>query len=281
MPWVSPQHAVLKGQPYVLDVGLSLAPTGLYWALALAHEGPVWVPHCHWSIVLDKEFPISAGLATYLAGVANVDEATAILGRVRNEWREALDRIGLESLPNFFWPMDGRLDSVVPKDGDATLVDRVHILAAGLDSRLGNGAEGGNGGADALCDCARDTLALAAALGDRRPVVLSRLARDEPAPLLLERLKKADVPCAKLTAPRLLEAVHASLCPAMLGSGLAVPLASGGLRLAALLVVAPGALNAGILSAMMADDDLEWHPDAHGCEAALWNDAAAIWWEVC
>ena len=101
MLWVVPQEAVRTGLPCVLEVGLSLAPSGLYFALGLAREGPVWLPQCHWNIVDDKDFPVDRELAKYLSGVPDFGEAIALLSRVRSDWRDAREKIGLESLPNF------------------------------------------------------------------------------------------------------------------------------------------------------------------------------------
>jgi hypothetical protein len=72
------------------------------------------------------------------------------------------------------------------------------------------------------------------------------------------------------------------LVPAMLASGLAVRLASGRLRLAGLFVVAPGALAASVMAEHLGegDDDLGWDPTSNGNEAALWDDATAVWWEL-
>ena len=54
---------------------------------------------------------------------------------MRDEWRQARDEFGLESFPDLFWPGDGRAEFVVPKDNDRCVIDRFHVLAAGIDGR--------------------------------------------------------------------------------------------------------------------------------------------------
>lgn len=277
---VAPQETILQGPPCVMDVGLSLAPSGLYWALGLARMVPVWLPQCHWTIVDDKEFPADARLVAHLTGIADVNEANAILARVRSDWREARETLGLESFPGVFWPSDGRAESVVPKDGDSTLVDRLHALAAGLDSRTQDPQP--PAGANAMADCARDTLALAAALNERRPVVLVPLGATDAPPPVIEHLERAGIACSKLTGSLFAEALAASLLPALLASGLAAPLATRRLRLAALFIAAPGALAAAKLAERLAesDDDLAWNPAPAGAEADLWVGASGFYSEL-
>jgi hypothetical protein len=281
MLWVPTPEPSQKGASCVVDVGLSLAPTGLYWVLGLARAVPVYLPQCHFAIIDDKEFPIDERLATHLSGAPDFTDAVAILARVRHDWREARDRIGFESYPNLYWPMDGRSDSVLPKDGDTSLVDRLHILAAGLDNRIQERSNEKLASADALSDCARDTLALAAAFRDRRPIILAPLPDEGGEPLIAAHLARASIPCSQVTRSRFTEAVGSMLVPAMLASGLAVRLASRRLRLAGLFVVAPGALAASVMAEHLAegDDDLCWDPTSNGNEAACWDDATAVWWE--
>jgi hypothetical protein len=271
-----------KGPPCVLDVALSLAPAGLYWTLGLAREVPVWLPQCHWDIVDDNVFLADAQLVTRLAGLADHAAASAIVRQVRDDWRRARDELALESVPGVFWPANGRAESVVPKDNDGTIVDRFHVLAAGLEGRRRASMTDPPVLADALTDCVRESLALAVALGDRRTVVLSPMAADETAPLPADHLLSADVACRQLTDPPLIEQLRPALLPALIASGLAVALANRRLRLAGLFVAAPGALAAAPLAAAMAsaEDDLEPDANSDQGEADLWKGASAFWMEL-
>jgi hypothetical protein len=197
---------------------------------------------------------------------------------VREDWRLARDDLALETCPGLFWPADGRRESIVPKDNDGSFVDRFHVLAAGLDARR----NGTNSAPSTLADCARDTLALAVALGDRRAIILTPLGPDGTPPALAAHLESAEIECRAVTEPTWLEPLRAALLPALFASGLAVPLAGRRLRLAGLSVTAPGTLAAAAIAASMASDldTLELDAAADQGEAALWDGASAIWWEL-
>jgi hypothetical protein len=133
-----------------------------------------------------------------------------------------------------------------------------------------------------LADCARDTLALAVALADRRSLILCPLNAGDDAPPLCRHLAGAGIDSHRLTDPALVEPLRASLVPALFASGLAVSLASGKIRLAGISIAAPGALGAASLAAAVAgdDDNLELDAGVDQGEAALWDGASAIWWEL-
>jgi hypothetical protein len=278
MLWVPPEEVITKRPPCILDVALSLMPAGLFWALGLSRAMPIWLPQCHWGIVDDPAFLADEHLVTHLAGLGDYAAASSLLARVREDWRRARDELALESCPGLFWPADGRRESIVPKDNDGSFVDRFHVLAAGLDARR-NGA---GSAPNTLADCARDTLALAVALGDRRAIILTPMGQDGSPPALAAHLGSSNVECRALTAQAWIEPLRTALLPALFASGLAVPLAGGRLRLAGLSVTAPGTLAAASIAASMASDldTLELNAAADQGEAALWDGASAIWWEL-
>jgi hypothetical protein len=133
---------------------------------------------------------------------------------------------------------------------------------------------------DALADCSRDTLALAAAIDGARPLVLTALAPDESAPAVARSLEEAGVPCRCLEPCSQTHGFDAALAPALMKAGLAAAVASGGLRLAGMQVVAPSAhLPSSAGGAEGEDDRLAWNEAAHGDEACLWDGAIAICWK--
>ena len=282
MLWVSSNDVVDKKLPCVVDVRLSLAPTGLFFVLGLSHALRVWLPQCHWTIVDDDSFLRDQRLVSYLAGTTNQAKAEDIFIQTRNDWRVAREAYGLESMPGLFWPSSGRGDSIVPKDGDATLIDRLHVLSAGLDARGASRGILGAGCADALADCARDTLSLAAALINQPPVVLATIDHGEESPELAKHFDRAGLSCTKMTDDRLIDPLRQALMPALIASGLFVHAANRRARLAALYMVAPGSIAASTLAeAMMdCDDNLSLDAFTGNGEAALWDGASAIWWEA-
>ncbi len=268
------------GPPCILDVGLSLAPAGLYWTLALARALPVWLPQSHWSIVEDLPyFAKDLRLLARLAGAAAA-EAGEVVARTVAAWRDARDAMGFESTPRLYWHEGGRTGSVVPKDGDGGLVERVDALRAGFDGRRDTALR--VCGPDALADCARDTASLAAALGGSQPLVLCPLGAGTSTPELADQLQSIGVASARAQASTLLRTWQAPLLQALAVSGLAVPIAAGRLRLAAIAVVAPRVPVLTSAAAECADemDRLAWNEDAGAAEAALWDDACAVWWEL-
>ena len=258
----------------VLDVGLSLRPTGLHWALALARVLPVWLPQAHWSIVEDPEFFVRDNrLLPWVTGRGGAEAQTAF-ARTVQVWREAREDLGFESRPDLYWHGPGRVGSIVPKDGDVGLIDRIDALAAGLDGRRVPSVRC----ADVIVDSARDALALAAGLGSRHTVILAMRDRDEvpSPPLLVRELEAVRVACTELRDQRLLGAFQRPILEALVASGLAVALIGGGQRLAVVAVVAPRASQLQIGR----EDALDWEDTPGSEDAALWDDAAAVWWEL-
>ncbi|MDJ0386935.1 hypothetical protein QMO56_02315 [Roseomonas sp. E05] len=289
--------AMPPGLACVVDVSLSLAPGGLHWAMALAENVPTWLPQGHWTLV--------EGVDTYRAhprvrrrlGGATGQAGAAAFTRAANEWRHARDTLNLEGACNFYWILGSWSGSVTPKENDPLLIARHDALASGLDALAGlePGAEalsgrrnlldlaaiaarGGPGGRpprpDILADCARDALALAAALNGPRPMLLVAMRKEEAQPWLVDRLERAHVPCARLEDGPWREAMRRRLHPLLLASGLAVPIAGGLLRLAAMAVAAPRA------RCTRAEGMLDWNAGTAATAKASWENACAIWWEV-
>lgn len=281
MLWVPPNEIAGKKLPCVVDVRLSLAPSGLFFVLGLSRLLQVWLPQCHWTIVDDDSFMRDKRLVSHLGGTADPAKAEDIFMRTRDDWRAARESYGMESMPGLYWPSSGRGDSIVPKDGDATLIDRVHVLSAGLDAR---GASRGAIGADcpdSLADCARDTLSLAAALFCHPPIVLATIEEGEELPGLAHHFDRAGLSCTEVNGGRMIDPLRQALMPALIASGLTVHAANGRVRLAALYIAAPGSIAAWTLAEAMMDCDDNFSLDAFsgGGESALWDGASLIWWK--
>jgi len=263
----------------IADVRLSLGAGGLFWVLGLARSVPVWLVQAHWAMVEDPFYLQEKALVRCLAGRPNAtaEDCRAAVLDTCDTWRKAQREWCLESHPNLYWSAERSFEAVLPKDGGRGLTDLCDALAAGLDHRLGRSAET----VDALADCARDALALAAALGGTRPIVLmTTLEGDESEPALARSLDEADIPCRRLGADGWADRFNARLAPVLVHAGLAVPLAAGTLRLAGLQVVAPRALMSAAEEDDGDSDRLAWNAAEDGNEARLWDGAAAVCWEV-
>jgi hypothetical protein len=256
----------------------------LFWALGLAKITSVWLAQSHWAIIDDESFYTrDQRLVEHFTRLRDADQAVRLWSRGLKEWREARERMGLESRPGLFWPGDGRSDSVVPKNGDVTFIDRLSALATGLDGRTTRVMRGGIVAGDALADCARDTLALAAALSSPSPIVLTVSSDDAHGrmPGLAARLKTADIPCVKLDDGVVHDTLRQRLLPALIASGVIVPAVHDRIRVHALIVVTPHAFltNPAGSETETGTDPLAWNESASDLEMRLWDDAAAIWWE--
>ncbi|WP_135469940.1 hypothetical protein [Crenalkalicoccus roseus] len=284
LPCPAPPCAALSciAPPCIADVRLSLGPGGLCWVLGLARTLPVWLVETHWAIVEDPFHLEQEGLVRALAALPGepLEACRAALSAACTAWREARRAWRLEAHANLFWSADRIAEATVPKDGDGGLIDRRDALAAGFDRRQARPPEA----LDTLADCARDVLALAAALaatpGGRPPLVLTTLAEGEGEPALARSLEAAGIPCRRLD-PAWAARFDALLAPALLGAGLGAALGAGALRLAGLQVVAPGALGAGPVNGTDPEPDaLAWNAAAIGDEERLWHGAVAACWEV-
>lgn len=294
LSWSAARVAAEESQVFpaagcVVDVTLSLRPCGLFWTLSLAETMPVWLPQGHWALVEGEAYTRDERVTCRLGGASGAAGASAFRAAVR-EWAMARTRLRLEGRPNVFWTADSWTESVVPKDDDPGLLDRRDALAAALDVRLlSRGAPGkpcsvadlmtvdtcrDYAAPDILADCARDTLALSASLKGPRPMVLTAMAEADDAPSLVQWLDRAGIPCKRLETGAVREAVRWQLAPALLRSGLAVPVEAGRLRLAGLMLVAPR------VAAATLDESLDWDAASAVELREFWNDASAIWWEA-
>jgi hypothetical protein len=268
------------GLSCVADVRLSLGAGGLFWVMGLARSLPVWLVQTHWAMVEDPFYLREAALVRCLAGQPDApaeDCRTAVLDMC-HAWRKAQREWCLESHPNLYWSAERSLEAVLPKDGGRGLTELCDALAAGLDRRRARAPDA----VDALADCARDALALGAALSGTRPAILiTTLGPGEREPALARCLDEADIPCCRLGPDGWARRLDAALAPALVHAGLAAPLAAGTLRLAGLQVVAPRAF----VPAAMEENDggrdrLAWNAAEDDDEAGLWDGAAAACWGV-
>ena len=167
----------------VVDVRLSLGAGGLFWVLGLARSMPVWLVQTHWAIVEDPFYLTQEPLVRWLASepTAPLDECRATIQDSCAIWRDARRDLTLETRPHVYWPAERLREASVPKRGWPDVVAFCDALAAGIDRRRQRSPEAVN----ALADCARDTVALAAALGalgEPVPFVLTRLTAGETEP---------------------------------------------------------------------------------------------------
>ena len=277
-PFVTPG----RSPACVVDVRLSLSADGLFWVLGLARTMPVWLTQTHWAIIEDPFYLSQEPLVRWLAPepAAPLDACRAAVVETCALWRDARRDLALETRPHVYWPAERLREASVPKRGWPDVVAICDVLATGVDLRRQRSPEV----VDALADCARDAVALVAALsavGEPVPFLLTRLAPGESEPDLARCLDEAAIPCRRLREGPRAERIACALAISLSDAGLTNVLLAGLMRLAGLQLVAPRAM----LAAVATDDDrdgdaLDWNARAHGHEARHWDGAAATCWEV-
>lgn len=271
----------------VIDVPLALSRYGLASTMLLARVTRVWLSPTVWAIVDDPSFYLGddrlvGRLSGGSGGPVDDDARTRVRGIIEH-WRRARDDYGLDVREGIFWPADKLGEAVVPKGCDGTILARLDALAVGLDRRR---QESGNGSAgardvDVLADCARDTLALAAAREDERPIVLTSRPSAGAPPDLSPYLLARRIRCQRLEDRTAMRPLRAALAPILVHAGLVELVARGSLRLTAVNLIAPAAALPPRQALLVDDDDVElcWNGE-RGSEAALWDDATAIWYDL-
>ena len=285
MTWVPPFTVnVATSQPAcVVDVPLALSPYGLWCVLRLSQEVPVWLVKALWAILEDLPFYFQdPRLAELLPPTAAGDQLRDRVEAVAALWNEARGALDLAGRRQVYWPADTAEQSIVPKGMDQALVPRLDALAAALEQRHRPSIMPPVEAVDVLADCARDTLALAAALSQERAIVLTTVAPAREEPHLGTYLSDSGIPCRRLEEGEAHRLIRDALAPLLLRSGLLELTATGSLRLASMHLIVP---RAPLLASRSADDDgysdrLEWNEMPVSEETDLWAYARAVWCEL-
>lgn len=275
----------------ILDVELALSPYGLMFATRLAEEMEVWLVRTLWQILDNTQFYLSQPShllpATAAKATARADRRrhAAALASTLRQWEAARLETDLSGT-GIFWAGDARCESLLPKDVEKSLVERFELMAADLDAlsaRSGSTLDVH----DVVRDCARDTVALATALTRHRPIIFTLLGQGEGStpgagePRLCKFLRECGISCQKVGNGLETSAIKRHLLTIFARAGV-VELIWAGLDLAALHLVAPGAL------VMPAEGDSGQQfqersvfVSATGPRRHAWNQgAAAFWWTI-
>ena len=252
-------------QAFVIDAGFALSPMGLLVTMALASRAAVWLPRGLLNLLdNDRAYRQSPDLM----GGEWLPPATrparlAIMAAELPAWQRAWHYGKLSA--RVHWIGDAQYESALADRENAALLPRFERCAAALEARL---SEDGETATAPLDDCARDAVALAAAL-QPDPVWLVTLAGYADAePPLCSLLVRAGFG-VRQSHSALASSGHPALEAAL------VPLEASGDPAALLQIVAPGALT-------LADDwdTSDWVGDAD-CDVEagqnVWRNACALW----
>ncbi|TGD98725.1 hypothetical protein [Methylobacterium nonmethylotrophicum] len=265
----------------VVDVSVALSPWGLWAVRRLARAACVWLARAQIALLQERVEEIlkdDAFVARVLAGFGGTATAAERLEAATCLWNAARPILAFSPDEEVWWPCDRAEDSVMPRGTDPSIVARLDALAQGLELRRPRARYG----LDLLSDCARDTLALAAALGPGHVFVLTAIPTGREAPDLAGFLASAAIPCRHVAEAGQRRLLRETLLPLFVQAGLTDLLATGSIRLACLHLIVPRAPLA--LPGPLSDDDYAYDAvcdDAEGPgDPTLWDDAISAWWEV-
>jgi hypothetical protein len=251
-------------QAFIIDAGFALAPMGLLVTLALARNSAVWLPRGLLNLLDNDRLycrdPAQMG-GSWLPGEGR-DARLAAMADELPAWQRAWHYGKLSA--RVHWIGDAQYESALADREDSALLPRFEHCAAALDAKL---VGCGHDPVAPLDECARDAVALAAAL-QPDPALLLTLPDDGGLPPLCTLLDQVRMEVRRRLAG-FDDAENAALEAAR------IPLEASGSRAAVVRIVAPA-----VLSLPDSWDEGEW-PDtpAEAGERGddVWRNACALW----
>jgi hypothetical protein len=232
----------------VLDVPLALSPLGLLFALRLADELNVWLVRSLWQVLDSRDFYpdlLLLGQRSATGSRALRQRDHQRLSEAIQQWEWARLDCDLSGL-NLYWAGDARHESLLPREVDKSLVERFEALSGELESRWSGSAKI-TPSFDPRRECARDAVALAAALVRYRPLIFTLCTNGRSGeaqggePALCEYLRECSIPLQRVSASPHAAVMKRHLMPVFARCGI-VELLWSGLDLAVIHLVAPGAV---------------------------------------
>ena len=262
-------------QAFVIDAGFALSPMGLLVTMSLARSAAVWLPRGLLTL-LDNDRVYRRAPDQMGGHWLPPDRREAMLSAMAAElpaWQRAWHYGKLAA--RVHWIGDARYESALADREDASLLPRFEHCASALDARLAMRQESMM---TPLDECARDAIALAAAL-QPEPVLLITLPSDDPSPPPLCRLLDS----LGIGTRQRIGHHNAGLAPLI--EAALVPLEAAGEAAALVQIVAPDVLtlpDSWPESWPGSWDGPEWSGDdggGHGGEEGddVWRHACALW----
>ncbi|RUW46192.1 MULTISPECIES: hypothetical protein [unclassified Mesorhizobium] len=252
----------------VIDAPLALSPMGLLVTVTLSQSARVWLPRGFYTLLDNDEYyrhrPDQMG-----GGWLHPDARDATLRELVLElepWRRAWQNGRLSS--RVHWVGDAQYESALPEREGTALLPRFEGCCAALEARLGDLA----GTAAPLDECARDVIALSAALQPESTYILTIAGSAGARPPLCDYLERLAFPATR----------HPGAIPGWSGPAFwpaAAPIAASGRSAAIVQVVAPVilALPDGWSETDWALEDPADHDETPDDP---WRNACALWYEL-
>lgn len=204
-----------------------------------------------------------------------------VLPDVIRQWQAARLETDLAGL-QLFWAGDACHESLLPKDVDKELIDRLDLLSAELDALSLRSEGDACRYYDPVRNGFRDAAALAAALVRHRPIIFSMSDSENAGgePDLCAYLRDCGIECRGIEDRRLAEPVRRHLLPMLARTGV-LELTWTGLRFAAVHLIAPN------VAVMPVECDMDCRfPEGGDYEPASttsgswFKGASAHWWPI-
>jgi hypothetical protein len=255
----------------VVDATFALSPMGLLATMALARSAHVWLPRALYAL-LDNDahyraHPDQMGGEAWLDG-RDRPQLLQDMARELEPWRWAWQNGRLSS--RVHWIADAQYESALPDRQESGLLPRFESCCAALDAkRLAEGRRFVSL-ARPLDDCARDVVALAAALQPETTYILTIAGASPDEPPLCKYLEARDF--KPILWAGLPDWVESAFAPAF------APLAACSRWRAAVVQIAAPVILA--LPDAWSESDWDNEEPAEGGEPApgdLWRHARALW----
>lgn len=268
----------------MLDTHLALSPHGLLLARRLSDQLDLWLVRELWQILDSTDYYRSNPnqLIPPLPGKGKIETPCVNPQSIRDvltQWdlaRMATDLSGLK----VHWLGDALPESLLPAGTDPDLISRFETLAVALERRVPKEFQDDQQ-PHIFSDCSRDTAALTAALIPYKGFILT-LGNTDKEPVLCTYLKERfALPCLMLDRKQ--SRLERDFLNSILAKAALSELLWAGLKLAALHVVAPGAVMMPVndKSEETFQQDFTLPPEGtteH--EQDWWKDARCFWYPV-
>ncbi len=282
-----------KGWCCIFDVQLALSRIGLALALRLSEQMECWQVRGFWQMLDDSDYYLSNekmlkqseanALPIFSENIAKLNQSREIL----EEWQTA--RFQSDLMSKLCWLGYAVEESMLPQDIDSHLDHRFDVLAQSLEE-LWTGTNTSAQYGQIQYECARDTVALTAALSRYKPFILTLCQNDSNTtkavrePQLCEYIRHCGIECIKAGNDEKITTMGSYLIQTLTSTGALELIYASGLNLAVVHIVAPKAY---VMS-------VEKHPDEQLDTKVIpfktttnqppnfqnWNGCTAFWYPL-
>ncbi len=281
-----------KGWCCIFDVQLALSRLGLALALRLSEQMDVWQVRGFWQMLDDSDYYLSNEkllkqgganqLPMFSREVVQSNQSREIL----DEWQTA--RFQSDLMSRLCWLGYAVEESMLPQDIDSQLDHRFEILAQSLEGRWTDAQSKSQLG-QVQHECARDAVALGAALSRYKPFILTLCQAESDKktgiqePQLCEYIRQCGIECKQANKDPKIKTMTSYIIQTLASTGALELIYASGLNLAVVHIVSPKAY---VMSAQRPEDQLD--PQViplktianHSAIFQSWNGCSAFWYPL-